>query len=287
MGGGVDRQSALTSVDRHLSLGRNQQQATATNMSSIEQQQQQTQMEIDDSNACTTLTLHDSEKAKYLSKPMDELSSAVSSNGCDGCGNKEPTAFYSICGHRHHHLGNCCSRDKSKWFKTVSDRRGDHKRCPVAGCTGEALDKPVFEAKYSALAIAARKACEYELHEAISAEIRAKDRDERNKKAPSRKRKADVIADEGLEAWESKQSAKKARAAGRKEKAATDAFNAKFVDQQEAKLIELMGEDAYATWRAAVTAPAVGEAGPSSAGASAAPIDEDLFGECGECDEEM
>jgi len=55
-------------------------------------------------------------------------------------------------------LTNCCSRDKSKWSKTVSDRRGDHKRCPVAGYTGEALDKPVFESKYSALAIAARKA---------------------------------------------------------------------------------------------------------------------------------
>ena len=253
--------------------------------------QQQTPMQIDATtaaNTCTTLTLHDSEKAKYLSKPMDELSTTVSSNGCDVCGNKEPTAFYSICGHSHHYLGNCCHRNKSKWCKVVSDRRGDHKRCPVPGCTGEALDTPVFEAKYSALAIAARKACEYELHEAISAEIRAKDREERNKKAPSRKRKADCTDEE----WEATKSAKKSRATDRKRKAETDTYNAKLVDQQEAKLIELMGEDAYATWRDAVmappappAAPAAGEAGPSSAGAAAAAIGDDE--PCFLCDEDM
>ena len=241
--------------------------------------QKQPAMSTAAANTCTTLTLHDSEKAKYLSQPMDELSTTVASNGCDGCGNKEPAAFYSVCGHRHHYIGSCCHRDKSKWCKVVSDRRGDHKRCPVAGCTGEALDKPVFEAKYSALAIAARKACEYELHEAISAEIRAKDREERNQKAPSRKRKADCTDEE----WAATKSAKQSRAADRKRKTEADAYNAKLVDQQEAKLIELMGEDAYATWRDAVMAPAVGQAGPSSAGAAAIGDEEG----CLLCDEDM
>jgi hypothetical protein len=226
-------------------------------------------------NTCTTLALHDSEKAKYLSKPMDELAT-LSTNGCDLCGDREPTAFYSVCGRRQHYAGNCCAKDKSKWFKTVSDRRGDHKRCPVAGCAGTALDNPVFEAKLSAVMVASRKAVEHELHEAISAEIRDQDRAERNARAPSRKRKADVIADEGLEAWEAKQAAKKARADARKEAEEVNRHNSKMVTLMSAKMVELMGRAAFEEWRAAATAPpaAAAAAGPSSDA-------------CEECDEEM
>lgn len=221
-------------------------------------------------NTCTTLTLHDSEKAKYLSKPMDDLSNLVTS-GCDLCSKTDIETFHRVC-ERGHHLGECCKPRKANWFKICSDRRGDRRVCPVEGCRAEPLGEPKLDAKFTNLTIAARKACEYELHEATMATVRDELRAENDRRVPSRKRKADCTDEE----WEAKQAAKRARADAKRLKEKTEAINAKLLGAQKAKLIALMGIEAYGEWVEAI----LDEEAPVEA-----PVERAECAECEECEE--
>jgi hypothetical protein len=103
--------------------------------------------------------------------------------------------------------------------------------------------------------------------------------------APSRKykRKAEVIAEDGPEAWEEMQSAKKARAAERKEEAELNRHNGKLAQILPPLCVRLMGQSAYEEYLSehlAPPAPAPADAGSSSAAGREARE------ECDECDDD-
>ena len=232
-------------------------------------------------NTCTALALDDAELRMYMSTKLQALDYLVKS-ACDGCGALEPSAYGWICD-RHVLGGGCCLKKKTAHFKICSDRRGDHKMCPVTGCRNAPRSNPVVDHRFTAVMLAGRQAVDFETHEAmlrannraeitaeVTAEVTAKVRAEKNKRVPSRKLKADCAPDE----WEEIQMAKRMRKAERDETAEVNRHNAKLVALQMSKMVTLMGSAGYEAWMEEALAPAP----------TPAPTPAPIAPDCMECD---
>ena len=229
-------------------------------------------MATETANTCTTLTIDNAELRQYLSREMRDFAELL--KGCDLCGLAEPKTYSRIC--EHHYLGDCCAKRKGNWFKVGTDRRGEHKLCPVGGCRAVPRTEPVVDHRFTAVMIAGRKAVDHTANEARESEIRSDARAtlhaEMATRAPSRKRKADCTAEE----WSEMQAAKKERKADRDEATALARHNANLVALQRQKLIELIGTAGYEAWMDVALAPA---APPAS------PIDSPMGCGCEACEE--
>ena len=201
-------------------------------------------------NTCTTLALDNEELRRYLTTEMRKLAVLLDGSRCNLCGNGEVKAFSRICDS--HFLGDCCAGRRGNWFKTVHDRRGEHKCCPVDGCRAAPREQPTVDKPYTALVLAGRLAVEEVGNEARLAETRAQAHATAVDAAraqrglpPSRKRKIDC--DTPAE-WADISAARAAARLAKKARKELEAHRAKFELKAAEKLRELLGRDGYKAW---------------------------------------
>lgn len=231
-------------------------------------------------NTCTALTVDDAELRMYMSTQLQTLADLVTAK-CVGCDAPAPAAYARICGR--HFIGRCCLTKKSKHFKICSDRRGDHKMCPAAGCRNTPCANPTIDHQFTAVMLSGREVVDdnarhigVDERATLRAEILEEARVNMLANAPSRKRKVDCATGE----WDAMQAAKKERKVAKDQVDAFHLDNAFMAPRQKAYMILAMGsQDAYDAWEAAERAPVV-EPAPEPA-ADDEPIDTD----CMECDE--
>ena len=232
-------------------------------------------------NTCTTITVDDAELRMYMSTQLQKLADLVTTK-CVGCDAPAPAAYARICDT--HFIGSCCLTKKSKHFKICSDRRGDHKMCPAAGCRNTPRDKPSIDHQFTAVVRSGREVVDdnarhigVDQRSTLRAEILEEARVNMLAKAPSRKRKVDCAPGE----WDAIQTTKKERKVAKERVDAFHLDNAFMAPRQKAFMIQAMGSQAaYDAWEAAERAPAV-EPAPE-------PVtdDEPIDSDCMECDEE-
>jgi hypothetical protein len=200
-------------------------------------------------NTCTTLAVDNEELRRYLTTEMRKLAVLLDASRCNLCGNGDVKAFSRICDS--HFLGDCCAGRRGNWFKTVHDRRGEHKCCPVDGCRAAPREHPTVDKPYTALVLAGRLAVEEVGNEARVAETRdqahatAVDaaRAERGL-PPSRKRQIDCTAEE----WADIRATRAEARVAKKAKKARQAHIEKFELKGSEKLRELLGREGYKAW---------------------------------------
>ena len=175
---------------------------------------------METTNTCTTLALFNSDVEKYMSAQMSAFSKTL--KGCAICGTTTANVYVLICAHGAHHACNNCAKFTSKITKTESTRGGTKTCCGVPQCKALALDKPIPAPDYTAHMVHGTRMLEYEVHEAKSAALRHDHEDTsiadaaRAEVRTKRKRrtKAEMIEEEGEEAYaERKAGEREAKAA--------------------------------------------------------------------------
>ena len=166
-------------------------------------------------NACTTMTIHDDEIAKYLSPTMQTAAMAFIT-GCALCGSTIAKDYFAICGHGMHHACGPCAKVTSKVCKIEQTRAGPKKCCGAEGCKADFFG-PKPDPAFTATLKAGRQILDCVLRDAKNTVERGTTGAERRREAvdakrnKSRRNKREVIDEEGEGAWESQQASKKAR----------------------------------------------------------------------------
>jgi len=199
-------------------------------------------------NTCVTLIVRDDEIAKYFTKEMQKAANASTSHGCAICGNSNAKEFLIICDQFKHRACGPCTKVKSKVCKIVSTRGGPKKCCGAEDCKA-GFFAPVLDPAYTKVVHDSVAMVDETLRDYKNSKERGSDgldrrRDAveavRNKRGNSRT-KAEVIAEDGEEAWNEISEARKLRKK-------TKEYNAKLFEHAVPELTKIMGKAKYDAW---------------------------------------